>query len=158
MSDSADDLILKMQHLEAAAREAQRAHVGEDRFASLKTRAQKMAAEAQVAVEEAERDRALGEESQVKARTPGLPPLEAAELLTAGRAQEQEAKTRLVKARARLNFALDQMDEAERGEWETLQAQARAEAHAQLAESGDDGSGAPVLAAVPPPGTTSGQG
>jgi hypothetical protein len=53
----------------------------------------------------------------------------------------QEAKTRLVKARARLNFALDQMDEAERGEWNVLQAQAQAEAHAQLAESGDDGLG-----------------
>ena len=48
--------------------------------------------------------------------------------------EAQAAKTRLVKARARLNFALDQMEEAERAEWEALQAEARAEAHGQMAD------------------------
>ncbi len=48
--------------------------------------------------------------------------------------EAQQARTRAVKARARLNFALDKMDEAERREWESFQAEGRAEAHAQLAE------------------------
>ncbi len=51
-----------------------------------------------------------------------------------GKAEAQDARARAVKARARLNFALDQMDEAERSEWEALQADARAETHGQLAD------------------------
>ena len=39
-----------------------------------------------------------------------------------------------MKARARLNYALDRMDEVERREWEALQAEARAETHGQLAD------------------------
>ena len=54
--------------------------------------------------------------------------------LVGSRQEAQDAKTRVVKARARLNFALDQMDEAERLAWDALQASARAETHGQLAE------------------------
>ena len=76
----------------------------------------------------------LAEDKQERARTAGLAPLEAADLLAQGKAEGQEARTRAVKARARLNFALDRMDDAERREWEALQAEARAETHAQLAD------------------------
>ena len=76
----------------------------------------------------------MAEGKQDRARSGGLPPLEAADLLLQAKAEANEARTRAVKARARLNFALDRMDEAERREWEALQAEARAETHAQLAE------------------------
>ena len=157
MPDDVDDLILKMQHLEAAARETQAAHGKEERFAALKTKAQQMAAAAQVEIDAAEKEQAEGEAREAKAKTPGTSPLEAADLLTSGRAMAAEAKTRLIKARARLNFALDQMDEADRGDYEALQAAARAEAHAQLAESGDDSSQMPELK-PPSAGTPAGAG
>jgi hypothetical protein len=149
MPDEVDDLILKMQHLEAAARESQTARSKEGRFAALKTKAQQMAAGAQLEIEAAGKQQAEGEARQEQARTPGRAPLEAADLLLTGRDLAQQAKTRLVKARARLNFALDQMDLAERNDWEALQAAARAEAHAQLAESGDDSSRIPELKSAP---------
>ena len=131
---AADELILKMQHLEAQARESEKARQGGGRAASLKSRAQQMAATTQAEVAKAESDQRGGEEKMSRARQPGLNALEAADLLEGGRKEAQDAKTRLVKARARLNFALDQMDEAERREWNALQASARAEAHGQLAE------------------------
>ena len=158
MPDDVDDLILKMQHLEAAARETQAAHGKEERFAALKTKAQQMAAAAQVEIDAAEKEQAEGEAREAKAKTPGTSPLEAADLLTSGRAMAAEAKTRLIKARARLNFALDQMDEADRGDYQALQAAARAEAHTQLAESGDDSSRMPELKAPAAPGSASGSG
>jgi hypothetical protein len=134
MPDDADELILKMQHLEAQAREQELARTGQVRTEQLKTRAQKMALEAQQEVASAEEAQRLAEEKQEKARDPATPPIEAADLLIQGKAEAQEAHARTVKARARLNFALDKMDEAERREWEALQADARAEAHGQLAE------------------------
>ena len=97
-------------------------------------RAQEMAFEAQREVAAAEEAQRLAEEKQARAREPSAPPLEAADLLVQGKAEAQDAHTRLVKARARLNFALDQMDEAERQEWEVLQAEAHAEAHGQMAD------------------------
>ena len=114
MPDDADELILKMQHLEAQARAQEEARAKQGRSDKLKSKAQQMAVEAQQEVSAAEE-----------------------ELRKAGGAQTdeaREAKTRAVKARARLNFALDQMDEAERAEWEALRAEARAEAHGQLAD------------------------
>jgi len=134
MPDEADELILKMQHLEAQAREKEKARSAQARIGQLKGRAQQMAFEAQQEITSAEAAQKAAEEKQAHARAPQTPPIEAAELLIAGQSEAQDAHVRLVKARARLNFALDQMDEAERREWEALQAEARAETHGQLAE------------------------
>jgi hypothetical protein len=134
MPDEADELILKMQHLEAQARAEEQARSGKARAERLKTRAQQMAFEAQQEVAAAETALKTAEEKQVKARDPATPPLEAADLLVQGKSEAQDAHVRVVKARARLNFALDQMDEAERREWEALQAEARAETHGQMAD------------------------
>ena len=134
MPDEADELILKMQHLEAQAREQEQARSGQARTSQLKSRAQQMAVESQREIDAAEELQRVAEEKQRKARDPATPPLDAADLLVQGKGEAQDARQRLVKARARLNFALDQMDEAERREWEALQADARAEAHGQLAE------------------------
>jgi hypothetical protein len=134
MPDEADELILKMQHLEAQARaqeEARKKRAGSER---LRTAAQQLAFESRGELQEAEAAQRAGEEKQERARTAGLNPLEAADLLSQGKVEAQEARTRALKARARLNFALDRMDDAERREWEALQAEARAETHAQLAE------------------------
>ena len=134
MPDEADELILKMQHLEAQARaqeEARKKHAGGER---LRSAAQELAFESRRELQEAEAVQRAGEEKQQRARTAGLNPLEAADLLSQGKVEAQEARTRALKARARLNFALDRMDDAERREWEALQAEARAETHAQLAE------------------------
>jgi hypothetical protein len=134
MPDEADELILKMRHLEAQARAQQDArtkHAGVER---LRTAAQRLAAESQQELAVAEVALKAAEEKQERARSGGLPPLEAADLLVQAKAEASEANTRAVKARARLNFALDRMDDAERREWEALQAEARAEAHAQIAD------------------------
>src|SRR6476469_5981202 len=106
MPDEADELILKMQHLEAQAREAQQARDQRGLADRLKSKAQKMAFEAQQEVSAAEKALADAGEKQQRARTPGMNALEAADLLVAGRNEAQDAKPRLVKARARLNFAL----------------------------------------------------
>jgi hypothetical protein len=135
-----DDEILKMQHLEAEAKARMQERAGQGAADALKTKAQQMAFEAQKEVDSAQAQLDAAEQKLAKAHEPGLPPLDAADLLTQGRAEAQDAKSRLVKARARLNFSLDRMDNAERAGWEALQAGARADAHSQLAESGDDGS------------------
>ena len=134
MPDEADELILKMQHLEAQARAQEQARTGQARAGQLKSRAQQMAFDARQEVTAAEEAQRVAEEKQQKARDPATPPLDAADLLVQGKAEAQDARVKLVKARARLNFALDQMDEAERREWEALQADARAETHGQLAD------------------------
>ena len=134
MPDEADELILKMQHLEAQARAQEQQRSLEERAAKLKSKAQKMAFEAQQELAVAEAALNAAEAKQARAREPGTPPLQAADLLVEGKQEAQDAHTRVVKTRARLNFALDQMDEAERAEYEALQADARAETHAQLAE------------------------
>lgn len=134
MPDEADELILRMQHLEAQARAQREAHatqVGADR---VKSAAERLALESRKELEDAEAaERAAAEKSE-RARGAGVPPLEAADLLSAARSEAQAARTRAVKARARLNFALDRMDEVERREWEALKARARAETHGQLAD------------------------
>ncbi len=109
MPDEADELILKMQHLEAQAREQEKARSLQGGGDRLKTAAQKVAFEARQELAKAEED---------LAKDPA----------------DHDAKARAVKARAKLNFALDRMDEAERRDWEALQAEARAEAHGQMAD------------------------
>ena len=149
MPDDVDDLILKMQHLEAAAKAERQARGREGWASSLKSRAQKMAAEAQAEDTRAEGEVAEGEAKEQKGRAPGVDALQAAELLLGGKQQAQDGKTRLIKARARLTFALDQMEEAERVEYDALRAGAMAEAHTQLADSGADSSRMPTLPPSP---------
>ena len=134
MPDEADELILKMRHLEAEARAQEEARRLEERGRSLKSKAQQIAWTAQIEVDAAEKQQREGEEKIERAKAPGMPPLDAADLLREGKQQSAEGRTRVVKARARLNYALDQMDESERQELEALRAAARAETHAQLAE------------------------
>jgi hypothetical protein len=134
MPDEADELILKMQHLEAQARAQQDARNNQAGVAGLRTAAQRLADESRQELAAAEAALKAAEEKQERARSAGLSPLQAADLLVQGKAEADEAKVRAVKARARLNFALDRMDEAERREWQALQAEARAETHAQLAD------------------------
>ena len=134
MPDEADELILKMQHLEAQARAQQDARTKQAGVAGLRTAARRLADESRQELAGAEAALKAAEAKQERARSGGLSPLEAADLLGQGKAEADEAKVRAVKARARLDFALDRMDEAERREWEALQAEARAETHAQLAD------------------------
>ena len=134
MPDDADELILKMQHLEAQARAQQEARAKQSGDGRVKTAAQQLAFEARQQLEESEAAQKLADDKLQRARAGGLSPLEAADLLAQGKAEAQEARTRAVKARARLNLALDRMDEVERREWEALQSEARAETHAQLAD------------------------
>jgi hypothetical protein len=133
MPDGVDDEILKMQHLEAEAKARMHERTSEAAAGSLKTRAQKMAYEARQELDAAQKQLDGAEAKLQQARVPGAPTLQAADLLTEGANEAREAKTRLIKGRARLNFALDQMDEAEREAWDALQAGARADAHGQLA-------------------------
>src|SRR6267378_3754994 len=126
MPDEVDELILKMQHLEAQARAQREAQALEARGKSLRSRAQQIAWSAQAELSAAE--------TQQRAGDPGLKPIAAADLLEEGRRLADDGRTRVVKARAKLNFALDQMDEAERREYEALRVDARAEAHRQMAE------------------------
>src|SRR5229473_2874984 len=134
MPDEVDELILKMQHLEAQARAQREAKALEARGKSLKSRAQQLAWAAQAELSEAEAQQRAAEEKLQRARDPALKPIAAADLLEEGRRLADDARGRVVKARARLNFALDQMDQAERREYEALRADARAEAHRQMAD------------------------
>jgi exonuclease VII large subunit len=134
MSDSPDELILKMQHLEAQAKESLRARALTEGGKRLRSAAQKLAWEAQQEIAREEQAAEEGEQKLARAKEPGRPPLEAVELLRSGRAQVEASRTHLIKARARLNFALDQMTEVERREYEAFHAEARAETHGQLAE------------------------
>jgi len=134
MPDDADELILRMRHLEAQARAQQEARAKQGGASKLRTGSQRLAAESQRELQAAEAALKTAEEKQDQARTGGLPPLDAADLLVQGKAEADDARVRVVKARAKLNFALDRMDDVERQEWEALQAEARAETHAQLAD------------------------
>jgi hypothetical protein len=140
MSDSADDLILKMQHLEAQARttlESNAMRVGLER---LKSAAQKLAWSTAKEVHECETIEAEGEKRLDELRVDGVTSEEAPEFIAVKRKMD-DAKKRLVKARAQLNFALDQMTEVERREYEAFHAEVRAETHGALAEdlAGDKG-------------------
>lgn len=134
MTDSPDELILKMQHLEAQAKESLRARAERAGLDRLKSSAQKLAWESQQEVAAAEAIELAAEQKLDRAKQPGLPTLEAAELLRAGRTEQDEARRRLVKARAKLNYALDQMTEVDRREYEAFHAEVRADTHGHLAE------------------------
>lgn len=134
MSDSADELILKMQHLEAQAKEQLRAREATAGLDRLKTAAQKIAYEAHRELAQGEALEKDAEEKLERAKAPGTPPLEAGELVRSAREQQEAARSQLTKARARINFALDQMSEVERREYEAFHAEVRAETHGQLAE------------------------
>ncbi|HWE24281.1 MAG TPA: hypothetical protein VG496_10120 [Myxococcales bacterium] len=134
MPDDVDELILKMQHLAAQARAQREAEALAARGRSLKSRAQQIAWAAQAELTAAEAQQSEGEAKLLRARDAGLSPTAAADLLEEGRRLANDGHTRVVKARAKLNFALDQMDEADRREYEALRAEARAEAHAQMAD------------------------
>src|SRR5712675_1729197 len=149
MPDEVDELILKMQHLEAQARAQREAQALESRGKSLESRAQQVAWAAQTDLSAAEAQQRAGEEKLERARRPGLEPVAAADLLQEGRRLADDARSRIVKARAKLNFALDQLDEAERREYESLRAEARAEAHRQMAEDPLFKGGAPTLSPSP---------
>ena len=134
MADDVDELILKMQHLTAQVRAQREAEALTARGKLLKSRAQQIALAAQAELAAGEAQQHEGEDKLQRARDPGLQPIAAADLLEEGRRLADQARTRVVKARAKLNFALDQMDEADRREYEALRAEARAEAHAQMAD------------------------
>lgn len=134
MPDGVDDSILKMQHLGAQAKTEIAERSAQGAADTLKTRAQKLAFEAQEEMRAAQSQLAAAEAKQAEARLPEKPRLEAADLLTQGKSEARDAQTRLIKARARLEFALDKMDAAERKAWDALQASARADAHGQLAD------------------------
>ncbi|MFL5396684.1 MAG: hypothetical protein ACJ79P_02155, partial [Myxococcales bacterium] len=91
----------------------------------------------------AEKQQREGEEKIEQAKTPGTPPLDAADLLVEGKRLAAEGRTRAVKARARLNYLLDQLDESERAEITALRASARTETHRQLADD-------PLFSKAPP--------
>jgi hypothetical protein len=129
----ADNLILKMQHLEAQARaqvEAQASRLGVDR---LKSAAQKLAWKTQAEVTALEKVELESDARLEELKKGGVTPQEATEWVKV-KAQMDDAKKRLVRARAQLNFALDRMQEAERREFEAFHAEVRAETHGALAE------------------------
>ncbi len=133
MSDSPDELILKMQHLEAQAKESVKARGLRDGLGRLKSAAQKLAWNSQQEVSALEKQQHEAEDHMEQLRAGGVTREEATEFVAA-RAKAERAKTELVKARAKLNFALDQMGEVDRREYEAFHAEVRAETHGQMAE------------------------
>ena len=133
MSDSPDELILKMQHLEAQAKESAKARGLRDGLDRLKSAAQKLAWNAQLEVNALEKQQHDAEDQMEQLRVGGVTSEEAIEFVTA-KGKADAAKKDLIKARAKLNFALDQMTEADRREYEAFHAEVRAETHGQMAE------------------------
>jgi hypothetical protein len=133
MPDSADELILSMQHLEAQAREAAQARALKAGVERLKSSAQKLAWNCQKDITALEKVEADGEARLEALRVGSVTSGEAPEFL-AVKARIDDAKKRLVKLRAQLNFALDRMEVAERREYEAFHADVRAETHGQLAD------------------------
>lgn len=131
--DTADELILKMKHLEAQAktgRDADRLRGSADK---LKSAAQKLAYESQREVTALQKVQEDSEKELELIKVDGVLPTEAPAYMAA-KGRGDDAKKQLVKARAKLNFALDQLSEADRREYEAFHAEARAETHGQLAE------------------------
>lgn len=133
MSGSADDLILKMQHLQAQAQNALEARASRAGVERLKSAAQKLAWQTQKEVAECEHTVESGDARLEELRVGGVTSEEAPEYV-AVRAKIDDAKKRLVKARAQLNFALDRMSEVERHEYQAFHAEVRSETHGALAE------------------------
>ena len=132
MSQSADDLILAMQHLQAQARESLEARAQQAGLDRLKSAAQRLAWQAQKEVAECEGIEADGEKRLEELKVGGVTSDEAPEFVAVSDRMD-EAKKRLIKARAQLNFALDRMSEVERREYEGFHAEVRAETHGALA-------------------------
>ncbi len=131
--DTADELILKMQHLEAQAktsREADRLRGSADR---LKSAAQKLAYESQREVTALEKAQGEADNELEAIKVDGVQSAEAPAFVAA-RNKGEDARKQLIRSRAKLNFALDQLSEVERREYEAFHAEARAETHGQLAE------------------------
>lgn len=133
MGDSADELILKMQHLEAQARATLESKAASGGLERLKSQAQKLAWKTQAEVTALEKVRDDGEARLEELRKDGVASHEAQEYVKVKAAIDDAAK-RLVRARAQLNFALDRLSEAERREYEVFHTEVRAETHGQLAE------------------------
>lgn len=133
MADSPDELILKMQHLAAQAKESQNARGMRDGLDRLKSVAQKMAWKEQIEVNALEKQQHEAEDQMEKLRQGGVTSEESTEFVTA-KARADDAKKQLIKARARLNFALDKMSEVDRREFQAFHAEVRAETHGQMAE------------------------
>lgn len=131
--DSADALILKMQHLEAQARNTREADTlrrGADR---LKSAAQKLAFESQREVIALEKIQEDSEKELDAIKVDGVQSSEAPAFVAA-RNRGEDARKQLIRARAKLNFALDKLTDVERREYEAFHAEVRAETHGQLAE------------------------
>lgn len=133
MSDSADELILKMKHLEAQAKSSREADRLKASAGKLKSAAQKLALESQLEVAALEKAREESEKELEAIKVDGVQSEEAPAYLAA-KAKGDGARKQLVKARAKLNFALDKMSEVDRREYEAFHAEVRAETHGQLAE------------------------
>jgi hypothetical protein len=133
MADSPDELILKMQHLEAQAKAQQDERALNKGVDRLKSIAQRMAAETQAEVTRLEKTQADAEQKMDALREGGVESSEAQPYLAA-KAEADDAKKALIRARAKLNFALDKLTDVERAEYEAFQAEVRAEHHGEMAE------------------------
>ncbi len=133
MSDSADELIQKLQHLEAQAKAGLQARALRAGLERLKSGPQKLAWDCQKEIGSLEKVEEDGEQRLDALRVGGVSADEAPEYV-AVKARVDDAKKRLVKLRAQLNFALDRMEAVERREYEAFHAEVRAETHGQLAE------------------------
>lgn len=131
--DSADELILKMKHLEAQAKAGRQADVLKHSAGKLKNAAQKLAASAQAEVTRLEQQQDDAEKELDALKVDGVQSHEAPAFVAA-RNRGEEAKKALIRARAQLNFALDQLTEVDRREYEAFQAEVRAEHHGVMAE------------------------
>jgi hypothetical protein len=133
MADSADELILQMQHLQAQSRASLEARAAKSGLERLKSAAQRLAWDTSKEVLESEAVIAAGEARLEQLQVGGVTREEAPEYV-AVKAAVDAARKRLVKARAQRDFALDRMDQVERREYEAFHAEVRAETHGQLAE------------------------
>lgn len=140
MPDSADELILKLQHLEAQAKAAVEARAQRAGLDRLKSSAQRLAWDCQKEIATLEQVEEDGDKRLDELRVDGVTSAEAPEYV-AVKGRVDDAKKRLVKLRAQLNFALDRMEVAERREYEAFHAEVRAETHGQLAEDPLSGGG-----------------
>jgi ATP-dependent 26S proteasome regulatory subunit len=130
---TADELILQMQHLQAQAKNQLEARANRAGLDRIKSATQKLAWKSQVEVDECETIEREGEARLEQLREGGVSREEAPEYV-AVKAKIDDAKKRLVKARAQLNFALDRMEEVERREYLAFHAEVRAETHGALAD------------------------
>jgi hypothetical protein len=140
MPQSADDLILAMQHLQAQAKETLEARAQRAGLDRLQSAAQKLAWKSQKEVAECEGVLEDGDKRLAELKVGGVTSDEAPEFVAVADKMD-DAKKRLVKARAQLNFALDRMQEAERREYEAFHAEVRAETHGALASDLGPGKG-----------------